>query len=340
MDQMHFSTSTIVFMLILFVILLVVSAFFSLTETSLFSINKVRLDYLIKQKNKKAISIYNSINEPDKLLSTILTGNNIVNTIVSTIGTTVAIYYLREWGVILAPLIVAFILLLFSETFPKVLATQFPEQLSLLIITPYKWVRWILSPCVTLLTSITYLFFNLFGVRIEYKKTIFSREEVRHIIKESGETGELADGEHALLHKVFEFNDKLAKEIMVPRQRIIAINADLGREEIVRIVTEEGFTRYPVYRQGIDSIIGIIHAKAIINMVANNSLFVLEDLIMDPYFVSEDKKISKIFTEFQKKGLHIAIVKNSLGAVSGLIEIKDVLKVIFGELKEKTAPEE
>ncbi len=87
------------------------------------------MDYLLKQKNKKAISVYNSINEPDKLLSTILTGNNIVNTVVSTIGTTVAIYYLREWGVILAPVIVAFILLLFSETFPKVLATQFPEQL-------------------------------------------------------------------------------------------------------------------------------------------------------------------------------------------------------------------
>ena len=130
MDSMHFSTSTIILMLILFFMLLIVSAFFSLTETALFSINKVRLDYLIKQKNKRALSIYKSINEPDKLLSTILTGNNIVNTIVSTIGTTIAIYYLHEWGVILAPLIVAFILLLFGETFPKLLATQFPEQLS------------------------------------------------------------------------------------------------------------------------------------------------------------------------------------------------------------------
>src|SRR5574337_568628 len=117
MDQMHFSTSTIIFMLILFLMLLIVSAFFSLTETSLFSINKIRLDYLIKQKNKRAISIYNIINEPDKLLSTILTGNNIVNTIVSTIGATVAIYYLHEWGVILAPLIVALILLMLGETF-------------------------------------------------------------------------------------------------------------------------------------------------------------------------------------------------------------------------------
>ncbi|NOG40182.1 MAG: DUF21 domain-containing protein [Planctomycetes bacterium] len=93
MDHMHFSAATIIFMLILFLILLIVSAFFSLTETSLFSINKVRLDYLIKQRNKRAVAIYNSVNEPDKLLSTILTGNNIVNTIVSTIGTTIAIYY-------------------------------------------------------------------------------------------------------------------------------------------------------------------------------------------------------------------------------------------------------
>jgi putative hemolysin len=340
MDPMHFSTPTIIFMLILFFTLLIVSAFFSLAETSLFSINKVRLDYLIKQKNKRAISIYNIINEPDKLLSTILTGNNIVNTIVSTIGTTVAIHYLHEWGVILSPVIVAFILLLFGETFPKVLATQFPEQISLLIIKPYEWIRWMLSPCVTLLTYITYLFFNLFGVKIEYKKTIFSREEVKHIIRESGETGALADGEHKLLHRIFEFSDKLAKEIMVPRQQIVAINADMEREDIVRIVTEEGYTRYPVYRDCIDNIIGIIHAKAIINMVAHNSLFVLEDLIMEPYFVSEDKKISKIFTEFQQKGLHIALVKDTRGNISGLIEIKDILKVVFGELREKTSPGE
>lgn len=339
MGSMHFSTSTIIFMLILFFMLLIVSAFFSITETALFSLNKVRLDYLIKQKNKKALSIYKSLNEPDKLLSTILTGNNIVNSLVSTIGTTVAIYYLQEWGVLFAPLIVTFILLLFAETFPKLLATQFPEQLSLLIIKPYEWIRWILSPGVILLTYIAYLFFKLFGVKIEYKRTIFSREEVKHIIKESGETGELADGEHKLLYKIFEFNDKLSKEIMVPRERIVAINAGVDREEIMRIVTEENYTRYPVYRHCIDNIIGLIHAKAIINMIVNNPLFILEDLIIEPYFVSEDKKISTIFKEFQQKGLHIAIVKDARGTVSGLIEIKDILKVIFGELREKTAPE-
>ncbi|MEK6635570.1 MAG: hemolysin family protein [Planctomycetota bacterium] len=339
MDSLHFSTTIIVLMLMLFFVLLFVSAFFSMSETSLFSINKTRLDFLIKQKNKRAISIYNIINEPDKLLSTILTGNNIVNTIVSTIGTTIAIFYLKEWGVILAPLIVAFILLMFGETFPKVLATQFPEQLSMWIVKPYEWARWILSPIVTLITYITYLVFNLFGVKIEYKKTIFSREEVRHIIRESGETGVLVDGEHNLLHKVFEFNDKLAKEIMIPRNKIVAINADINPEDIIRIITEEGYSRYPVYRQNIDSIIGIIHSKTFINIMVNKELFVIEDLMMEPYFVSEDRKISKILTEFQEKGLHIAMVKDANGATSGLIQIKDILSVIFGELRERTAPE-
>src|SRR3990172_476521 len=292
MDSLHFSPTTIVFMMILFFVLLFVSAFFSLSETAFFSLNKTRLDFLIKQKSKKAISIFNVISEPDRLLSTILTGNNIVNTIVSTIGTTIAIYFLREWGVVLAPIIVAFILLMFSETFPKVLATQFPERLSLLIVKPYEWIRWTLSPIVTLITYITYLVFNLFGVKIEYKKTIFTREEVRHIIKESGETGVLADGEHKLLHRVFELNDKFAKEVMVPRNKIVAINADMGQDDIVQIITEEGHTRYPVYRHSIDNVIGIIHSKAIINMLINNPLFVLEDLMMVPYFVPEDKRIT------------------------------------------------
>ena len=339
MNLLHFSPTTIVFMFILFFILLFVSAFFSLSETAFFSLNKTRLDFLIKQKSKKAISIFNVISEPDRLLSTILTGNNIVNTIVSTIGTTIAIYYFREWGVILAPIIVAFILLIFCETFPKVLATQFPEHLSLLIVKPYEWIRWILSPIVTLITYITYLAFNLFGVKIEYKKTIFTREEVRHIIKESGETGVLADGEHKLLHRVFEMNDKFAKEIMVPRSKIVAINADMSSDDIVRIVTEEGHTRYPVYKHSIDNVIGVIHSKAIINMLINNPLFVLEDLMMEPYFVPEDKKISKILAEFRQKGLHIAIVKDAQGAVSGIIQIKDILKVIFGELTERTFPD-
>ncbi|MCF6159032.1 MAG: HlyC/CorC family transporter [wastewater metagenome] len=340
MDPMHFSTATIIFMMVLFFVLLFVSAFFSLTETALFSINKIRLDFLIKKKKSpKAVSIYNIINEPDKLLSTILTGNNIVNTLVSTIGTTIAIYYLGEWGVVMAPIIVTATLLLFSETFPKMMATQFPEQFSLQIVKPYEWIRWILSPIVTFITYITYLSFNLFGIKIEYKKTIFSREEVRHIIKESGETGVLADGEHVLLHQVFEFNDRLAKEIMVPRYKIAAIDANLNPEQIIRIITEEGYTRYPIYKQSIDNIIGIIHAKAVINMLSNNQLFVLEDLMIEPYFVSETEKISKILREFQQKELHIAMVRNTGMVTSGLIDIKDILKVIFGELREKTTPE-
>ncbi len=339
MNSMHFSTTTIVFMFSLFFILLFVSAFFSITETSLFLLNKVKLGFLIKQNNKKAMSVYEIISEPDKLLSTILTGNNIVNTLVSTLGTTISIYYLSEWGVIMAPIIVAVILVMFGETFPKMLATQYPEQFSLRIIKPYEWIRWILSPVVALVTYITYLVFHLFGIKIEYKKTIFSREEVKHIITESGETGVLVDGEHELLHGVFEFHDKLAKEIMVPRHKIVAINADMKPDDILRLVTEEGYSRYPVYKYSIDNIIGIIHAKAIITMLINNRLFVLEDLMMEPYFVPENKKISEILTEFQQKGLHIAIVKNAKGSVSGLIQIKDILKVLFGELREKTVPE-
>src|SRR3989304_607544 len=206
MDSLHFSPTTIVFMLILFFVLLFVSAFFSLSETAFFSLNKTRLDFLIKQKNKRAISIFNIINEPDRLLSTILTGNNIVNIIVS-------------------------------------------------------------------------------------------------------------------------------------KDKIVAINADMSSDDIVRIVTEEGHTRYPVYRHSIDNVIGIIHSKAIINMLLNNPLFVLEDLMMEPYFVPEDKKISKILAEFRQKGLHIAIVRDAQGDVSGLIQIKDILKVIFGELNERTFPD-
>ncbi|MGQ3684134.1 MAG: CNNM domain-containing protein [Candidatus Loosdrechtia sp.] len=338
MSSIDFSPVTIVFMLTLFFILLIISAFFSLTETSLFSINKIRLDFLLKQQNRKAISIHNIINEPDRLLSTILTGNNIINTAMTTIGTTVSIYYLGEWGVVAATFLVTALLLLFSETFPKVLATQFPDQLSFRIVKPYEWVRWFLSPIVTFITYITYLSFNLFGIKIEYKRTIFSREEVKHIIRESGETGALVDGEHNLLHKVFELNDRLAKEIMVPRNKIVAINADMEPEKIIRIITEEGYTRYPVYRNCIDNIIGIIHTKTIINILVNNQLFVLEDLIIKPYFVFEEEKISKILKEFKQKELHIAMVRNSRGIISGLIEIKDILKVIFGELREKTVP--
>ena len=339
MDSTHFSTTTIVFMLALFFVLLFASAFFSLTETALFSINKVRLDFLIKQKNKKAISIFNIINEPDKLLSTLLTGNNIVNTVVSTIGTTLSIYYLHEWGVIMAPLIVATILLLFSETFPKVLATQYPETLSLWIIKPYEWIRWILSPIVALIMYVTYLFFNLFGIKIEYKKMIFNRDEVKHIIKESGETGTLEGDEHKMLHRVFEFNDKLTCEVMVPVQKIVSINAEMCSNDIIGVVMEAGFTRYPVYRDNIDNIIGFIHAKTLINMMVNNPLFILEDLLLEPYFVSEDEKISEVLKEFQQNGLHIAVVKNINGTVIGIIQIKDILKIIFGELIERTVPE-
>lgn len=336
---MNFSTLIIIFLLITFFILLIISAFFSLSETAFFSINKTQLDYLIKRKDKRAISVFNIISEPDRLLGTILTGNNIVNVMISVIGTTVAIYFYNEWGVPIATIIVTIILLIFCETLPKVLATQFPEKFSLWIIRPHQWIRWVLSPIVLIIMRITYLFFSLFGMKIEYKRTIFTREEVKHIIKESGEIGALADGEHKLLNKIFDFSDKRANEIMIPREKIVAINADMDRKEIIRIVTEEGYTRYPLYRKGLDDIVGIIHAKTIINMLTNDSLFVVEDLMIRPYFVPEDKKISEILKEFQQKRLHIAIVKdNKNQSVKGLIQMEDILKVVFGELKERTVP--
>ena len=145
--------------------------------------------------------------------------------------------------------------------------------------------------------------------------------------------------EHKMLHRVFEFNDKLTREIMVPVQKIVSINAGMLPDDIIRVVTEAGFTRYPVYQDHFDNVIGFIHAKTLINLMVNNPLFILEDLMLEPYFVTEDEKISEVLKEFQQKGLHIAVVKNDKGVVTGIIQIKDILKVIFGELTERPVPE-
>jgi putative hemolysin len=313
----------------------VLSAVFSCTETAVLSIGKMRLDYLTRRSDRRAILLQRLLRQPDELVATILIGNNIVNTVATVLATSIAFFLLKEHAVLITAVGMTLLVLVVGEIFPKVLATQFSERLALTLARPFTTIRIILLPVVKVFTTITNLGFGLFGVKVEGKRLRVTRDELRHAVRVSAESGHLKGGEEGMLHRIFEFNDRLAQEVMVPRERMVLLNKKASREEILTVLTEQGYSRLPVYEDSHENIVGIIHAKDILNLLAYKELFILDDLIRKPRLVFAKQPISEVLRIFQKERKHIAIVVDEKNLPIGLITMEDVLEEIVGDIEDE-----
>lgn len=322
-------------LLIIIFCLLVLSGFFSAIEIALFSFRKTRLAILVKQRNKRAILIEHIMKEPEKLLGTILVGNNIVAILISVLGTTVSLVLWGEKGVWVAFVSITFLLVMFGEIIPKVFASQFWESFTFACIRPISIIIWLLYPIVMIFSFFSNIFFHLFGIRIEYKKPFITKDELKHIVDMAKDTGHLKKDEVTLLEKVFAFHDRMAKEVMVPKSKIITLDINLPQDEMLKIITKGHFTRIPIYEGNPDNIIGILHTKEFVNIAFYKDLIVIQDLLRKPYFVLEEKKISEILRELQRQHLHLAVVKNAQDKVIGIITIEDILEEIVGEIMDE-----
>jgi putative hemolysin len=319
--------------IIILIILLLLSGFFSSTETALFSISKTKARHLAKSNGNTNMLIKRMKDDPHKLLSTILIGNNIVNIGASALATSAMIDVFPNYAVGLATGIMTFLILVFGEVLPKSVATQNNILIARISIYPIYWLSVLFYPVIKLLNFIPMLTGK---IRRTPKVT---EEELMTFVEAVEEEGEIKEEEKELIHKIFEFDDTNASEIMTPRADMFVIEADakLNLEDIVK----SGFTRIPVIEDDIDHVIGIINIKDLfLHQVTSDTEIDARKIMTKPYFVPENKKLDKLLHQFKIRKHHLAIVVDEHGGVSGLITLEDALEEIVGEISDESDKEE
>lgn len=316
-------------------LMLILSAFFSGSETSLMTLNRYRLKHLVKLKHSGAIKAHHLLQRPDHLISLILLGNNFVNVIASSLTTIIAIrlYGESESGIAIAAGILTIVILIFSEVAPKTLAAVKPEILAF----PAAWVfiplLKLLYPIVWTVNLITGQLLNLVGINVKkHNHDILNKEELKSIVTEAESL--MPSRYQKMLLGILDLESATVEDIMTPRNEIVGIDLELPIEEIIRQIKTSPHTRLPVYKKSIDRVIGFLHLRKIL-MVVNNEDFDKQTIInqlIKPSFIPESTPVHKQIHRFKTEKIRIGLVVDEYGDVEGLVTMDDLLQEIVGEL--------
>lgn len=318
-------------------ILFFLSAFFSASETAHIALSKIRLKHLLKKGIKKAPIVQRLILNLDTFIPTILVGNNLVNTAISAIVTAVFVYrFGPNWGVVISTFLTTFFLLVLCEITPKILSTRHPDKIALLTAPLMEKLIKIFKPFALFFSGISKFLIKLFGGSIKIRSPLITEEELRLMIEVGKDEGVLSDQEKRMLHKIFEFGDTEVHDVMVPRKDIVAVDINSTEAGLLDLISEEGHSRFPVYKDSVNNIVGIIYIRDLLYILKQNNLIILHDLIHSAYFVPESKKVNELLIDFQRMKIQIAIVVDSNKKTVGLVTLEDLLEEIVGEIEEKT----
>ena len=326
--------TTDIIKLISLLLLLVLSAFFSSAETALTTVNKIRMRTLAEDGNKKAARVLRITEDPAKMLSAILVGNNLVNISASSIATTLAIHLFGSAGAGIATGVLTLLILIFGEISPKTMATLHAEKMSLAISGIIEGLMWILTPVIFVINKIAAGFLWLLRIDSKNKNKAMTEEELRTIVDVSQETGVIEDEERDMIHNLFDFGDAEAKEIMIPRIDMTFVQADASYEEVLDIVRQNMFTRLPVYEDTTDNVIGIINIKDLFFRDPDKA-FSVREIMREPFFTFEHKNTADLFLEMRQSSIALAIVLDEYGSTAGLITLEDLLEEIVGEIRDE-----
>lgn len=323
-------------------ILLVLSAFFSSAETCLTTVNKMRMKSMADEKVKNARIVLKLIENQTKMLSAILIGNNIVNLTASSLTTSFAIQIAQKSGFSemtsiitgAATGILTVLILIFGEIVPKTLATMSAEKLALTYAKPVYAVTTVLAPVAFLMNQISKGL--LIILRIDTKKQpAITENELRTIVDVSHKEGVIESEERQMITNVVDFGDSLAKDVMVPKMDVAFANVKLSYNELVECYSVDKFTRMPVYSESRDNVVGIINLKDLFFYQGSKKDFSIADVMREPYFTYEYKKISELFFEMKKKSIPMAIVLDEYGSTAGMLTIEDLIEEIVGEIRDE-----
>lgn len=325
--------------LIFLAALILLSAFFSSAETAMLSVNKVRMMDIAEEGNKKAALVLALLEKQNKLISTLLVGNNIVNISASSLATKLAIEAWGNAGVGLATGIMTIVVLVCGEVVPKNLAASHATRWALSVVSILKILVAVLSPVVVVLTWISDTVIKLSKGAEE--DPLITESELKLLVNAGQEEGFLDETETEMINSIFEFDETIVKEIMVPRIDMVAINIDESVNTVIDLIIDAGHSRIPAYDGSIDNIVGILYAKDILkNIERDFDQWKVRDLLRPAYYIPENKKVNDLLTELRQKKVHMAIILDEYGGTAGLVTIEDLIEEIIGDIQDEYDVEE
>lgn len=325
----------------LLIVLLLGSGFFSASETSLMSLSKIRIRYMEEDGVKGAKLVSSLIEKSSDLLSSILVGNNVVNIAATSVSTSLFISIFEDGGVAIATAVMTVLVLIFGEITPKTIAANSPEKIAVIVSKPISIIMKITKPIVWVFNLLTGIIFKIMGIENDGVKPFITEEELKAMVNVSHEEGVLEIEEREIINNVFQFGDMQAKEAMIQRLDMIAVNIEDSYDEIIELFKSEKLSRLPVYQESIDDIVGILNIKDII-FLSDEEIqnFNIKNYVREAFFTYEFKKITQLLEEMKKEKSQMAIVVDEYGGTAGLLTIEDLVEVIVGDIDDEYDEEE
>ena len=330
--------------------LVLVNGFFVAAEFALVKVRGSQLDLKIQKGNKRAKLTKYLTENLDSYLSASQLGITLSSLALGAVGESVISgivesFFIRSgWlpstiGIHSISLPIALTLLTFvhvtiGEQIPKMIGIKYSLSVSLTVAWPMRVFYFLLSPFIWSLNKTSNLVLRLFGIH-SMNEDVHTEEELRLILTESEEGGAIKPSENELIQNVFDFDDRIVKQIMVPQNRMVALDVELGRNEVTKLIIEEGFSRIPIYLGDIDHIVGVIHTKDLLKTLINNSFRSLKDIMRPAHFIPESMKINELLRDFQRHHIQMAIVTNEFGSTAGIVTMEDIIEELVGEIQDE-----
>ncbi len=342
MNNLDSDPGAIIPQLLIVAVLTLINAFFASAEMAIVSVNKQKIRRLSEEGNKKAKLLEALIEDPSNFLSTIQVGITLAGFLASAYAATGIADDLSQIlpphaAMIVVTLILSYFTLVFGELVPKRIALKKAEKISLSSVTTVYYISKLTKPFIKLLSFSTTLILKLTGNNdVDLEETV-SEEEIKALISQCQEEGCIENEEQLMIYKVFDFNDKTAREIMTSRQNVFAVDVDDNIDEILEKVINSGYSRIPVYKDSIDNIVGILYTKDLLKKAKKYGFdnIILEKILHEPFFAVENIKTNELFKLLKEKKVHVAILFDEYGGVDGLVTMEDLIEEVMGDIEDE-----
>ena len=328
---------TISFLII--ILCLIFIALLSSSEVAFIAFNRIRIRHLIEKGSSSAETAQKIRDQHDRLFSAVILSGNLFTVLATSVGTALALkFFGEEYGIIISTIIMTFLTVIFGELAPKTFAVTHAEKVALFMAKPMEMYIKLISPLAWIFSKLSNLIIRFFGGEIKPTPQFLTEEEMKAMISIGEEEGTLEKEEKEMLHKVFEFGDKKVSEAMVPRTEIVAVSEDAVVADVLEFLTTNGYSRYPVIKDTVDNIVGLLYVKDILIKMEKEEVTrttPIKNIVRDAYYIPESKMVTELLDEMQKNKFQVAIIVDEHGGTAGLITLEDIMEEIVGGLQDE-----
>ncbi len=341
---------TVFLELVVIAVLIALNGFFACSEFAIISIRKSKVAQLVAEGDERAKVVEEQQKDPPRLLAIVQIGMTLMGATASAVGGIIAVEHLKPVlqklpyevvrnaaepiAVSIVVVILSYLILIFGELVPKTIGLQYADTMALRLARPINLLERIGGIVVSLLTLSCKAVLFIMGIKGK-ERAFITREEVQHIVAEGRETGVFSATEHEYIKNIFDFTHTSVREVMVPRTRMTALDLELSRQEMLSFILENQYSRYPVFQGSIENIAGFIHGKDFLGRIVTDPDFDIDSIVRPPFYVPEGKKVNDLLKELQKKRIHMALVVDEYGGISGLVTTEDLLEELVGEIEDE-----